>query len=418
MFTDPTTLIVLLVGAAILGRALMQLLLEARNRQHVLARAQEVPDRFKGFVEPAEYQKSVDYTIAKGRYGRFEIIYDTIFLGLWLYSGVLPLLYRRFNDLGNSVWIDAAFLLTAGILMAIPSLPLSWYWQFTVEEKFGFNRTTPKLWIIDRIKGLLLGLAIGWPLTALILKLVHWSADYWWLWAWAIVLIFQIIMMILAPMIIVPLFNKLTPLPDGELKTRLLNLGSRVGFHAKNIQVIDGSKRSIHSNAFFTGFGKFRRIILFDTLIEQLDHAELEAVLAHEIGHYKLKHIPKLLLVSMISMFVSFFLMGWLAQTGIFNQAFGFPSGAVAPVLLLFALVAGPFTFWLEPLMNRWSRKYEYQADAYARQAIQTPTPLITALRKLNLKNLSNLTPDPLYSAFYYSHPTLIEREAALQTGP
>lgn len=418
MFNDASGVIIVIAVAAILGKAVMQLILEQRNCRHVLARAKEVPDRFKGFVEPGEYQKMVAYTVAKARYARFEIIYDVVFLLLWLLTGVLPLLYRKLTGIGDSVWVDAAFLLAAGMLMAIPSLPLSWYWQFTVEERFGFNRTTPKLWIIDRLKGLLLGILIGWPLVAFVLKLVHWSADYWWLWAWAVMLVFQLIMMVLAPMIIVPLFNKLTPLPEGELKARLLELGSRLGFHARNIQVIDGSKRSTHSNAFFTGFGKFRRIILFDTLIEQLSIRELEAVLAHEIGHYKLKHIPKLLLVSAISMFLSFWIMGWLAKSGLFAKAFGFPSDAVAPVLLLFALVAGPFTFWLEPFVNRWSRKYEYQADAYARDAIANANPLISALRKLNLKNLSNLTPDPLYSAFYYSHPTLIEREASLVGSP
>jgi STE24 endopeptidase len=226
-------------------------------------------------------------------------------------------------------------------------------------------------------------------------------------------------MVVAYPMFIMPLFNKLEPMEAGELKDRLFALADRTGFKAQTILVMDGSKRSGHSNAFFSGFGRFRRIVLFDTLIEQMNHEQLEAVLAHEIGHYKLGHIPKMIVLSAVTTLGMFALLGWLASADWFVQAFSFellPDGSVpfVPVLLLFMLLSGLLTFWLSPLTSRWSRKHEYEADAFARDAMGTPTPLSEALRKLHKENLSNLTPHPLYSAFHYSHPTLVEREASL----
>ncbi len=221
-------------------------------------------------------------------------------------------------------------------------------------------------------------------------------------------------MLVLAPVLILPLFNKFTPLPDGDLRERLLALGRRTGFLAKSIQVMDGSKRSRHSNAFFTGFGRFRKIVLFDTLIQQLSEPELEAVLAHEIGHYKKKHIPKMLLWSSVTLLAAFWIISALARQAWFYHGFGFEPGSIVPALLLFGLLAGLVTFWFSPLAHWWSRRYEYQADAFAAQTMNEPQSLIGALRKLNEKNLGNLTPHPFYSGFYYSHPTLLERERAL----
>jgi STE24 endopeptidase len=229
----------------------------------------------------------------------------------------------------------------------------------------------------------------------------------WWLWAWGAILAFQLLMLVLAPILILPLFNKFTPLPEGSLRERLLALAERTGFRARGIQVMDGSKRSRHSNAFFTGFGRFRKIVLFDTLIEQLQESELAAVLAHEIGHYKKGHIPK-------SLLAAFYVLAWLARQDWFYRVFGFEPGHLAPAFLLFGLLAGTVTFWLTPLANAWSRRFEYQADAFAARAMGESTSLVGALRKLNEKNLSNLTPHPLFSGFHYSHPTLLERERAL----
>jgi len=262
---------------------------------------------------------------------------------------------------------------------------------------------------------LLLALALGYPLLVLILKLVGWLGAGWWFWAWVCVAAFQLGLMLAAPVLILPLFNKFTPLPPGELRDGLLDLGRRAGFRARDIQVMDGSKRSRHSNAFFTGLGRFRRIVLFDTLVRQLDRGEMEAVLAHEIGHYKKGHIPKTIALSLGGGLLAFYLVSVLARQAWFLGGLGFAPGRMAPALLIFALLSGVVTFWMSPLFHGLSRRHEYEADAFAAGLIQQRQPLIAALRKLNEQNLSNLTPHPLYSGFYYSHPTLLEREAALE---
>ena len=246
------------------------------------------------------------------------------------------------------------------------------------------------------------------------MALVRWAGGAWWIWGFALVFGFQLLMLILYPKLILPLFNKLTPLPAGELRDRLMALGERTGFRATTIEVIDGSKRSGHSNAYFTGFGRFRRIVLFDTLIAQLTAEELEAVLAHEIGHYRRGHIPKMIALSAAMLLGGFAVIAWLARSPWFNRGFGFPPGEIAPSLLLFGLLSGLLTFWFSPLMNLLSRRHEFEADAFAREAVRGPAPMVGALRKLAQKNLSNLTPHPWFSAFFYSHPTLVEREAAL----
>jgi STE24 endopeptidase len=227
---------------------------------------------------------------------------------------------------------------------------------------------------------------------------------------------FQFLMLVLAPVIILPLFNKFTPLPEGSLRDRLFALARRTGFRARSIQVMDGSRRSRHSNAFFIGFGRFRKIVLFDTLVEQLPEEELEAVLAHEIGHYQRKHIPKMMAASMAGGLGGLFALFLLSEQAWFYRAFRFEPGSLVPALLIFGLVSGVATFWLSPLTHLWSRKYEYEADAFAAKVMKSAAPLVGAFRKLNEKNLSNLTPHPLYSGFYYSHPTLQERESALAT--
>jgi STE24 endopeptidase len=316
---------------------------------------------------------------------------------------------------GGSAWALAAFLMAVAAILALPGLPLDWYHQFRLEQRFGFNTTTRKLWWMDRAKGLLLAMVLGYPLLVLILKLVDWSGARWWLWAWAALLGFQLLMAVLAPVLILPLFNKFTPLPENSLRARLLGLAERTGFHTRSIQVMDGSKRSRHSNAFFIGFGGFRKIVLFDTLIQQLAEPELEAVLAHEIGHFKKKHIPKMLAASAAGSLAGFYLVSVLAGQAWFYRAFGFEPGSIVPALLLFGLLSGVVTFWFSPLAHWWSRRYEYQADAFAAGVMKEAHSLIGALRKLNEKNLSNLTPHPIYSGFYYSHPTLLEREQALR---
>jgi STE24 endopeptidase len=298
--------------------------------------------------------------------------------------------------------------------MGLPGLPLQWWAQFRLEARFGFNKSTVGLWVSDQIKSTLLGLAIGFPLAWGLLALVGWVGSSWWVWGFVLLFGFQMLMLVLYPKLIMPLFNKLTPLPAGAMRDALIALSERTGFKAQTIEVMDGSKRSAHSNAFFTGFGRFRRIVLFDTLMNQLAQDELEAVLAHEIGHYKRGHIPKRLVTGAVMQFGAFAAIAWLANAPWFNAAFGLSAGMLAPTFLLFGLLGGLVTFWFSPIGNWTSRKHEYEADAFAKNAMGSSAPMVGALRKLSQKNLSNLTPHPLYSAVYYSHPTLVERERAL----
>jgi STE24 endopeptidase len=407
--------IVVVVALLILAKWAVELWLARLNRAHVLHRAGAVPDAFRETIDPPTYAKSVEYTLAKSRLHEWELLWSAVVLLAVLFSGMLPWFFGWFVErLGTSVWSMAAFLFTTGIALNLTGLPFDWHMQFRLEERFGFNTTTQKLWWLDRVKGLLLAAVIGLPLLALVLHLADRAGSWWWLWAWGAMLGFQLLMLVLAPVLILPLFNKFTPLPEGGLRERLLALAERTGFRARGIQVMDGSKRSRHSNAFFTGFGRFRKIVLFDTLMEQLQESELAAVLAHEIGHYKKGHIPKMMAWSAVSLLAGFYVLAWLAGQEWFYRAFGFEPGHLAPAFLLFGLLAGVFTFWLTPLANLWSRRFEYQADAFAANAMGESTSLVGALRKLNEKNLSNLTPHPLYSGFYYSHPTLLEREQAL----
>jgi STE24 endopeptidase len=406
------------VALILCAKLLMQFGLEVLNARESRRHSESPPAAFNGVMDGSTYRKSVDYTLAKSRFSRIQLVWEALVLGLVLFSGMLPALYDVFVSRGHSIFVEAAYLFATGVLLAIPALPLDWVEQFRLEQRFGFNTATQKTWWLDRAKGLLLSLLLGYPLLLLILKLVEWTGDRWWLWAWVLVLAFQLSMVVLAPILILPLFNKFTPLPEGSLRDRLLALGARTGFKSAAIQVMDGSKRSKHSNAFFTGFGRFRKIVLFDTLISQLSEVELEAVLAHEIGHYKRKHIPKMLVLSAVGLLLAFFAIAQLAEQSWFYRAFGFEPGSIVPALLLFSLLSGVVMFWLSPLFNLLSRRFEYQADSYAAKTMNEPDSLVGALRKLNEKNLSNLTPHPLYSGFYYSHPTLLERERALGAFP
>jgi STE24 endopeptidase len=389
--------------------------LEWVNQQHVQAHASAVPAAFAQTVTRETYAKSTAYTLAKSRFEMIHLTWSAVVLAVTLMSGVLPWFYRTVQGaVGSSVWAGAAFLMSVGMLLSATDLPFEWHAQFHLEERFGFNTTTARTWWLDRVKGLLLTLALGYPLVVLILKLAAWLGASWWFWAWVCMAVFQLVLMVVAPVWIMPLFNKFTTLPAGALREALLSLGERAGFRARDIQVMDGSKRSRHSNAFFTGLGRFRKIVLFDTLVDQLEQDELESVLAHEIGHYKKGHIPKTIALSLGASLPVFYLVAVLANEAWFLRGFGFSPGDIVPALLLISLLAGLVTFWLSPIFHLLSRRYEYEADAFAANLLQRHQPLIAALRKLSEKNLSNLTPHPFYSGFYYSHPTVLEREAAL----
>jgi STE24 endopeptidase len=407
---------IIICGVLIVGKWAAQMALEWLNQRHVQSHAGTVPPAFAKTVSPEIYAKSAAYTLAKSRFEMVEMTWSATVLAAALVSGVLPWFYRVFQHAaGSSVWAGPAFLLIVGVGLSVTDLPFEWHAQFHLEERFGFNTTTAATWWLDRLKGLLLGLVLGYPLLVLILKLAGWLGAGWWFWAWICLAAFQLVMMIVAPVLIMPLFNKFTPLPEGNLRDCLLGLGERAGFRARDIQVMDGSKRSRHSNAFFTGLGRFRKIILFDTLVQQLEQDELESVLAHEIGHYKKGHILKTIALSLGGLLPIFYVVAVLAKADWFLRGFGFAPGDIVPALLLISLLAGLVTFWVSPLFHVLSRRHEYEADAYAAALIKKCQPLIAALRKLNEKNLSNLTPHPFYSGFYYSHPTLLERETALR---
>jgi STE24 endopeptidase len=389
-----------LVVTLVLLRLAAQLVLESLNRTEVRRHAVRPPG-LAGIMDEPTYAKSAAYSLAKSRLGSVELVYDAVVLLAVLSCGVLPWLWARFNA-------------GTGVLLSLPGLPVDWWRQFRLEDRFGFNQSTLGLWLADQLKSALLGLAIGFPLAWALLSLVRAAGAWWWVWGFALLFAFQLLMIVLYPKLILPLFNKLSPLPEGDLRARLMALAGRTGFRARTIEVIDGSKRSAHSNAYFTGFGRFRRIVLFDTLVAQLAPAELEAVLAHEIGHYRLGHIPRRLATLAVLQFGAFAVVAWLAHAPWFNAAFELPAGALAPAFLLFGLLGGLVTFWFSPVGNWISRRHEYQADAFAKDALADAAPMAGALRQLAQKNLSNLTPHPLYSTVYYSHPTVLERLRAL----
>lgn len=410
-----TNFIFLAAVGLIIAKWLAGLWLDYLNRRHVLAHKDRVPAAFEEVMDAPTYDKSVRYTLAKNSFSFFENTYDALLLIVLLGSGLFPAFLNWFiARFGSSAFALASYLFAVGTGLTLIGLPPAWYHRFRLEERFGFNTTTQKLWWIDRAKGFVLSVILVWPLTLLVLKLIEWTGDLWWFWAWVCLAAFQFLVLVLAPVLIMPLFNKFTPLQEGPLRDRLLALGEKTAFPSRNIQVMDGSKRSRRSNAFFTGFGRFRKIVLFDTLMAQLSEAELEAVLAHEIGHYKKRHIAKLLTASALATLAGLYIAAQLAKQDWFYRAFGFEPGNIAAALLLFALLSGVIGFWFSPLMNAWSRRFEYEADAYAADVTHEAVPLVGALRKLNEKNLSNLTPHPVFSGFYYSHPTLLERESAL----
>jgi STE24 endopeptidase len=396
-------------------RWLIEMVLAYLNERATLARSHDIPAAFRELMDPETYAKSVRYTLAKSQFGQLESTFHTSLLIILLLTALLPTTYHWGTAaLGDSPAAVALIIITLSLLLSLVRLPFDWAAQFRLEEKFGFNTTTPRTWWLDRIKGVFLSLLIGYPLLWLIVSFPAWSGPAWWFHAWLAVLAFQLILMFVAPVLILPWFNRFTPLPEGGLRDRLQQLARRTRFLHRDILLMDGSRRSRHSNAFFTGLGRFRRIVLYDTLVSQLAEDELEAVLAHEIGHCRLRHIPRMLAASALGSLILFFLLAQLSGQPWFFDAFGFQSAGLGPLLLIALIFGGAISFWLSPLANAWSRRFEYQADQFSAQVLGNPRPLVHALRKLTQRNLGNLTPHPAYSWFYYSHPTLWERERAL----
>lgn len=410
------TLVAVAAAGLVLARWAAELWLQWLNRTHGRACTGSVPEPVAQVMDAATYARSVEYTQAKSRFRQWAVTWETVVLLALLFSGLLPRSAQWFGYLlGTSVWAQAAWVWTIGLVLGLSGLPLAWYQQFHLEARFGFNTASPRLWWTDQAKGLALAMALGYPLAALVLGIFEWTGTNWWIWAWAFLLIWQGLMLWLVPTLILPWFNKFTPLPDGPLRDRLLALAQRLHFPVAGLYVMDGSRRSRHSNAFLTGLGRWRRIVLWDTLLAQLTDAELEAVLAHEIGHARRRHSIKLLACAAAGLLVALAVVAWLARQPWFYAAFGFRPGSVAPVLALGLLLGSTAGFWLLPVLNGLSRRFEFQADAFAAAALGSAEPLVTALRRLSEKNLANLTPHPLYSRIYYSHPTLLEREQALR---
>lgn len=391
--------------------------LDLLNLNSIKKHRGDVPEMYKSFMDSAAYNKALSYTADKIKFSIFESACTAVFLALVVALWILPKLFDVGMDtFGVSLWGQAITLIFIAVLLSLPELPFELYSQFVIEQEYGFNKSTLKLWFIDKIKGLIVGLILGAPIITLILWFSQTFKSTWWIWGFVAVALFQVLMIIIYPRFIVPIFNKLEDLPEGELREKLFAIAEKGDFKASKIQVIDGSKRSSHSNAYFTGLGRFRRIVLFDTLISQLTNNELEAVLAHEIGHYKKGHIVKMICMSFAMTFLMFGVIGYLSQSAWFYEGFGFcEASGFGPVLLMFSMFSGLFTFWLNPILNALSRKHEYEADKFASNLCESPDYLCSALKKLHKENLGNPVPHPVYSAFYYSHPTLAERIDALQ---
>jgi STE24 endopeptidase len=410
-----------LFAAALVAGLLLKLWLATRQIRHVALNRSAVPTAFAERITLAAHQKAADYTIAKSRLAILELAFGAAVLLGWTLLGGLDLLNQALLSwLGPSLTQQLALLTSFVVIGGIIDLPFSLYGTFVLEEKFGFNKMTFKLWLIDAIKGSLIGTLIGLPIAALILWLMGASGDLWWLWAWCVWMGFNVLLMLIYPTFIAPLFNKFEPLQDETLKERVTALMNRCGFTAKGLFVMDGSKRSAHANAYFTGFGASKRVVFFDTLLKSLAPGEVDAVLAHELGHFKHKHIIKRI-VSMFAMSLAgFALLGYLS-----NQLWFYLGLGVRPItadvqgvnsalaLLLFMIAIPVFTVFISPLFAQLSRQHEFEADAYAVSQTQA-SDLKNALLKLYEDNASTLTPDPLYVKFYYSHPPASERLARM----
>ncbi len=416
---NPSFTLSVALAVALLANVLLKFWLNARQVRSVATHRDAVPSAFVSRLNLADHHKAADYTLAKIRVSQLDIAIDAACLLGWTLLGGLDALNTVLLAwLGAGMGQQIALVLSFSFISGLIGLPLSLYQTFSIEARFGFNKMTWRLWLSDAVKGLVLGLVLGVPMIALVLWLMQAGGAQWWAWAWAAFVAFQLFIMAIAPNVIMPLFNKFTPLEDASLKERVNALMQRAGFTAKGFFVMDGSRRSAHSNAFFTGFGASKRVVFFDTLLKQLSPAEMEAVLAHELGHFKHRHILKMMFTSFSLTLAGLALLGWLTQQAWFYTGLGvIPSLSGennALALVLFMLVTPVFTFFLAPLSSWRSRQQEFEADAYACTQAQGAD-LASALLKLYQDNASTLTPDAWYVKFYYSHPPASVRLARMQ---
>ena len=395
----------LLFLIALAGSLALRFWLATRQLLHVKKYRDSVPDSFASKVSLKDHHKAADYTLTNTRIGMIALAYDSLLLLGWTLGGGLDWLDKNWLAAGlHPVLTGVGVILSAMVIMTLLELPFSLYHTFVIEERFGFNRSTFKVFVVDLLKSALLLAVIGTPLIALALWIMEASGGLWWLYVWAVWMAFTLIMFWAYPAVIAPLFNKFSPLDNEALKQRIQALMDKCGFQSKGIFVMDGSKRSGHGNAYFTGFGNNKRIVFFDTLLDSLSPEEIEAVLAHELGHFKLKHIQKRLLSTSALSLAALALLGWLAGQDWFYLGLGVSQPSSWMALMLFMMVLPVFTFFVQPLMSLLSRKHEFEADAYAVQQ-SSGSDLIHALVKMYRENASTLTPDPLYSAFHDSHP-------------
>ncbi|MFA6970588.1 MAG: M48 family metallopeptidase [Gallionella sp.] len=401
--------------ASLAFTTLARLWLARRHLAHIAAHRAAVPDAFREQIQLADHQKAADYTTAKTRFSMLGIQFDAALLLVFTVGGGI----QRISDLCQS-WFNSplaqgmATLVAVLLLSSLLEAPFNLYRTFRIEARFGFNHMTLKLYLIDMLKGLLVGAILGLPLLFGVLWLMGRMGEYWWLYVWSVWVIFNLLILFIYPSFIAPLFNKFSPLQDEAMKARIEALLARCGFTTSGLFVMDGSKRSAHGNAYFTGFGKTKRIVFYDTLLARLNVDEVEAVLAHELGHFKHRHVMKRI-VSTFAMSLGFlWLLGVLMKTSWFYQGLGVNTASTALALLLFFMVMPVLGFFINPVMSAYSRKHEFEADAYAAKQTNA-SKLVNALVKLYQDNAATLTPDPLYSKFYDSHPPAAVRIANLQ---
>ena len=400
----------------------VRLWLARRQVAHVAAHRDTVPAAFAARIGIAAHRKAADYTVAKQRLSMLHVLVDALLLlAMTLGGGLAAIVAWTEGIPASPLWRDVLLFAAAGIVYGAVNLPFSWWHTFRIEERFGFNRMTLGLWLGDLAKGIAIAVVLGLPLLVLVLWLMRVAGTLWWLWAWAAWMAFQLLILVLYPTLIAPLFNKFTPMGENPARARIEDLLARCGFRSAGLYVMDGSKRSGHGNAYFTGFGKAKRIVFFDTLLERLAPDEIEAVLAHELGHFKLKHVAKRIAWSAALSLAVLALLAFLAREPWFYAGLGIPQ-ALLPVAMdrpgvaleLFLLAFPVFTFVLEPLSAQYSRRHEFEADAFATRHA-SPAALTLALVKLYEDNAATLTPDPLHSAFYDSHPPAAIRIAHIE---
>jgi STE24 endopeptidase len=413
---NPSFAMTVSLALLLVANLLTKLWLSGRQVRHVAQHRAKVPEAFAHTISLQAHQKAADYTLAKSRVTMLDTALDAAMLLGWTLLGGLDLLNQiTLNFMGTGMGQQITLVVSFALIGGLIGLPLSLYQTFGVEQRFGFNHTTVRLWLSDMFKGLLVGAVLGLPILWLVLWLMDAGGPNWWIYTWAALVAYQLLVMWIAPNFIMPLFNKFTPLEDDTLKARVTALMNRAGFKAKGFFVMDGSRRSAHSNAFFTGFGASKRVVFFDTLLAKLNGDEMEAVLAHELGHFKHRHILKMMATSFAMSLAGLALLGWLSQqiwfyTGL-SVTPNLTGGNSALALLLFMLTLPLLTFFISPISARRSRQFEFEADAYA-VANSQASALSSALLKLYQDNAATLTPDPWFVAFYYSHPPAAQRLA------